>query len=208
MSPTVCELCAEALPNTSGHRSLCLACCRRKSPIDRLYAGWSFEPPLDSVIHRLKFTNLPYLGKHLGAELAELLPAELEADLKVDAIVPVPLHWRRKWQRGYNQSLEIAQTLSERRHWPLASLLVRRRPTVPQTGLERAARRRNLRSAFRVRNGWLAKSTRASIGLHLLLIDDVYTTGATLEAAAGALKASGVGRISAVVAGRTPIPLP
>ncbi len=193
-----CELCGRAL---HGRRSrafpLCLPCRGRSSPIDRLFAAWSYQAPLDDVIRALKFGDLAYLGGHLGDALAESLPT----DLTVDAVVPVPLHWRRSWSRGYNQAAEIARALAGARDWPLRSVLRRRRPTPPQSGLDRTSRRRNLRWAFAVQR----KATRSALrAQRLLLIDDVYTTGATAEAAARALKKAGVRWVGLAVAGRTP----
>ncbi|MFQ5525519.1 MAG: ComF family protein [Thermoanaerobaculia bacterium] len=196
-----CEICGTPLfgrepDRRSGDGSRCLPCRRRRSPVDRLYAGWSYRPPLDDVVLALKFRSLPYLGVHLGWELGGKLPP----GLAIDALVPVPLHWRRAWRRGYNQAHEIARGLSRRRRWRIAQMLRRRKATRPQSGLDRGPRRGNLRAAFEVRRG----RREAVRGRRLLLTDDVYTTGATAEAAARALKSAGASWVGVAVAARTP----
>ncbi len=195
-----CDLCGVTLetPRT-GDTLRCIPCMQRRSPLDRLFCAWRYQEPLDAVIHGLKFQDLTYLGAQLASELDSRLPRNLE----IDAVVPVPLHWRRSWKRGYNQAAEIARPLARRRGWRLEEALVRRRSTPPQSGLDRALRLRNLRRGFATRprpNGFESEEKR------LLLIDDVYTTGATLEAAALALRSAGAAWVGAAVAGRTPRP--
>lgn len=213
-----CEVCGEPLPGREpGTGSRCLPCLRRPPPLDRLFAKWSYQAPLDSVIKALKFGNLPYLGGQLGAEVASTLPLDLE----VDAVVPVPLHRLRAWRRGYNQAAEIAAALAESRDWPFAALLERRRRTPAQSGLDRSQRRRNLRGAFALRTrrtvlDWTAHFRAGKrvpprellCGLRVLLVDDVYTTGSTGEAAARVLKSGGATWVGLAVAGRTPAPGP
>jgi ComF family protein len=147
------------------------------------------------VVQGLKFRRLDYLGRHLAVALADGLGDALDG---FDGIVPVPLHWRRRLARGYDQAERIAQALARRAGLPLVSALARRRVTPPQTSLGREERRANLRSAFRIRRA--ARIQERSI----VLIDDVATTGATLEAAAAVLKKNGAAAVLAVVAGRTP----
>jgi ComF family protein len=129
----------------------------------------------------------------LGGALADLLLPDLAA---VDLVVPVPLHWQRRWARGYNQAELIARPLAERLGVPLRQALRRRRGTTPQATLSREARRRNLKSPF---------AGRAVLaGERVLLVDDVVTTGATLHAAAERLRSQGAGTIIAAAVARTP----
>jgi ComF family protein len=137
------------------------------------------------------------LKQHTGEGLAELI-GELWAErdrerlcsLAVDAVVPVPLHWWRRWRRGYNQAAAIARSLAQQlqiRCFP--SALRRRRNTPDQPSQSPAGRRDNVRGAFVVRR-------RA--GLHartILLVDDVMTTGATAHEAARALRSAGAARV-------------
>ena len=112
------------------------------------------------------------------------------------ALVPVPLHHRRLRQRGYDQALELARPLARALDLPLlAGHLQRHRATVPQSELDAAARRRNVRGAFGVADG-------TALPRHVALVDDVMTTGATLAEAARALRRAGVSRVDLWVAAR------
>ncbi len=182
---------------------LCGRCRDRPPAYDRLLALWSYEPPLDAVVRGLKFGRLDYLGRHLGLALAEaFFPAGGPAPGgvgSIDLVVPVPLHWRRRLARGYNQAERIARPLAAALGRPLAGALVRRRATPPQSALGRRERLANPRRAFRGRG-----AGRGVAGRVVLLVDDVATTGATLDAAALALKRCGAAEVIALVAGRTP----
>jgi ComF family protein len=208
----LCDACRAALAPIS--RECCAVClrpldahavpadyrcgsCRQSPPsYDRLIALWSYRPPLDAVVRGLKFGRLDYLGRHLAAAMAAALGSRLA---ECDGIVPVPLHWRRRLARGYNQAERIARPLARQLGLPCVPALTRRRATPPQSLLGREERLANLRMAFRV------PAPRRVRGLHILLVDDVATTGATLEAAAAALKKAGAVAVTALVAGRTPL---
>ena len=193
----VCSGCARPL---AGLRSTAGSCCGRclgaPPAYDRLLALWLYQPPLDAVVAGLKFGRLDYLGAHLAACAGDL--CDLAAPAGLDLVVPVPLHWRRRLARGYNQSERIARPLARRLGVPYADALRRHRATPPQTALGRRARLANLHRAFRVRQ------PAAVAGRRILLVDDVATTGATLEAAARELRRAGALEILALVAGRTP----
>jgi ComF family protein len=192
-----CAVCAgllDAFEPPPGYR--CGACRERPPAYERLLALWLYRDPLDAVIQALKFGRLDYLGRHLAVALEEGLGGRLGG---FDAIVPVPLHWWRRISRGYNQAERIARPLAAYIGVPLLPALRRSRPTRAQTSLGRTARAANLRNAFRV-----PRPGRVQ-GLRLLLVDDVATTGATLDAAAAALIRAGADDVSAVVAGKTPL---
>lgn len=194
-----CGICARPLLAHALPEGFLCALCREHPPgFDRLLALWSYEPPLDKVVQALKFRRLDYLGSHLAKVLAEELGSDLAG---CEAIVPVPLHWRRRLTRGYNQAERIALPLARSLGLPMIPGLVRRRATPPQSRLGRKERLANLRRAFRVRHPERLQ------GRHLLLLDDVATTGATLDAAATVLKKAGAATVTAVVAGRTPLHL-
>ncbi|HEX6863595.1 MAG TPA: ComF family protein [Thermoanaerobaculia bacterium] len=191
-----CAVCAgplDAFEPPSGYR--CGACRERPPAFDRLLALWTYRPPLDAVVQGLKFRRLDYLGRHLALALMDGLGEALDG---FDGIIPVPLHWQRRLTRGYNQAERIASPLAARLGLPLIPALRRIRRTPPQTSLGKADRLANLRQAFRVpRPGKIR-------GLRLLLVDDVATTGATLDMAAAALRRAGAAGVTAVVAARTP----
>jgi len=196
--PAPCLECGQPLPAAGTVLGLCAPCRGRLRPVPDnglLLALWSYEAPLDAVIQALKFRRLDYLGRHLGAAMAARWGETLAG---ADLVVPVPLHWRRRLSRGYNQAERIARALAGRLGLPLAPVLVRQRATPPQTSLGREERRANLRRAFRLRRAARIQDRR------IVLVDDVATTGATLEAAASILEKGGAAAVIAVVAGRTP----
>lgn len=198
--PVPRQACAVCLRPLAAHAPpegyWCGACQERPPAFDRLIALWSYQPPLDAVVRGLKFGRLDYLGKHLAEALAAGLGPRLAG---CDQAVPVPLHWRRRLARGYNQAERIARPLAGRLGLPCVQALARHRATPPQSLLGREERLANLRKAFHV-----PRPDRVR-GLHILLVDDVATTGATLDAAAAALKKAGAAAVTALVAGRTPL---
>lgn len=164
---------------------------------DRLLAGWLYVPPCDRVITALKFRGLDYLG----AELAQHLAARLRGELAdCDIVVPVPLHWTRRFRRGYNQAERLASPLGRELGLPVTPALRRRRRTRPQTSLGRSRRLGALAGAF------AAAKAAPLADARVLLVDDVATTGATLSAAAAALVAAGARGVTALVAARVPGP--
>lgn len=194
----LCAGCGRPLPAAAlpdGY--LCGGCRKRPPAFDRLRAVWSYQPPAEQVIRALKFGRLDFLGSHLADEIWHRLGGELR---QTEAVVPVPLHWRRQMRRGYNQAERIARPLARRLGRPLVQALRRARPTPPQARLERSRRRGNLRRAFRPRR-CSAIRDRA-----VLLVDDVATTGATLDQAAAALRRGGAASVLALAAARTPPP--
>lgn len=193
-----CAGCGRQLPAAAvPHGYLCGACRRHPPAFDALFALWRYEPPLEQVIHGLKFGRLDFLGGHLAEEIWHRLGGRLR---RAEAVVPVPLHWRRQMVRGYNQAERIARPLARRLGRPLVSALRRRRATPPQARLERASRRANLRRAFAGRRAARIRGRR------VLLVDDVTTTGETLRQAAAALKRHGAAHVTALATARTPPP--
>ena len=150
---------------------------------------WAF--PVDAAIKALKFGRKLYYAPAF-AELLDEASRRLPQD--IDAVLPVPLHWRRRLFRGFNQAEEIARPLAQRLGVPLVANIKRRKATTFQSGLSARQRARNLRNAFIVR-GELPYA-------HVLIVDDVITTGVTIRQVAKTLRAAGVGRLSAIAVAR------
>jgi ComF family protein len=151
-------------------------------------------PRGDRLLPRFKF----HRDLAAGALLSQLMVETVTGLPRPDAIVPVPLHRARLRRRGYDQALELARPLAFALELPLRDdLLQRVRGTAPQSELNAIARRRNLRGAFALKPG-------VPVPSYVALVDDVMTTGATLHAAAAALRQAGVRRVEAWVCARVP----
>lgn len=196
---SACGRCALPLAVADGAQApdggrLCGRCQQAPPPLDAARAAFLYGFPLDRLLPRLKF----HQGLAAGRLLAALAAEAFAQAPRPEALVPVPLHRTRLRERGYDQALELARPLARRLDLPLRDdLLRRRKPTAPQSRLDAAARRRNLEHAFEVRR-------HAPLPAHVALFDDVMTTGATLHAAAGALRKAGVRRVDAWVCARAP----
>jgi ComF family protein len=185
-----CPRCA--LPSPRG--ATCGRCLAHAPAFDATVAALAYAFPADALVHALTFRGALALAAVLGAHLERAL-----GDALVDLIAPVPLSAQRLRERGFNPALEIARTLSRR--GPLVpALLERSRDTPPQTALPWGERQRNVRGAFRVARG--SEVTDASVAV----VDDVMTTGATLDEIARTLKEAGAARVSCWVVARTPAP--
>ncbi|TXK62225.1 ComF family protein [Alkalisalibacterium limincola] len=184
---TPCGVCALPLCDDSGP---CRCTRRRHAVIDRVLAPLRYEFPVTSLVPRLKFHG----DLAAGRALTQLLDLALRDEPRPDALVPVPLHSRRLASRGYDQALELARPLARALDIPLRTDLLRRtRDTRPQTELRARSRRRNLQDAFR------------AVGVvpgHVALLDDVMTTGNTLNECAVALREAGADRVEAWVVAR------
>ena len=173
----------------------CMLCRLGLNGFDQVYSYGAYEGTLRTLIHLFKFEGVRPLASKFGELLALAVPREEH----FDAIVPMPLHWRRRWQRGFNQSELLAQEIARRWHAPVVKAIRRKRATAPQAGLTSAQRRDNVRAAFEPRAGAAKKSLD---GLRVLLVDDVLTTGATASACARALKRAGAAHVSLLALAR------
>lgn len=211
---SACARCALPMPAPT---AACGRCLRRPPPLTAARAAFVYGAPLDRLLPRLKFHDDLAAGRLLADLMAESFmsthpidPVDTGGGLRAigpepvslppwpQALVPLPLHRRRLRERGYDQALELARPLARALALPLRpDLLHRVRETAPQSRLDAAARRKNLRGAF-------AATSAAPSFAHVALIDDVMTTGATLHAAAEALRRAGVARVDAWVCARVP----
>ena len=206
----VCAACRVPLEQPT-RGAVCQGCWAALVPITPL--GCEALPPLISlataigpyderlreVIHALKYDPRPTLARHLAARMRQ---AGAEVLGGADLVVPVPLHRSRERMRGFNQARELARHLG----LPLADILVRTRETESQADLPAARRHANVRGAFALARG--RRSANAAIpldGAVAVLVDDVSTTGATLNACAAALLGAGVSEVRALTAARAPL---
>ncbi len=185
-----CARCAQLLPPQATH-GVCPVCATRPPPLDRCRALFSYQPPIDRWIHALKFGHDLALARLFGQLLLERTPKATDG---ASHLLAVPLHPRRLRQRGFNQAFEICRPLL-RSGWPASRCgCYRRRHTAAQSGLPAGQRHGNLCGAFALRD--------KLEGERIVLIDDVMTTGATLNELARTLKAAGAARVEAYVIAR------
>ncbi|QHS10417.1 ComF family protein [Sinimarinibacterium sp. NLF-5-8] len=177
------------------HPGACARCQRRRLPFDAAFCPLTLQTPIQPWIHALKY-HADFAAAQTLGELMSRALTQRRARLP-DRLIPVPLHPTRLRWRGYNQAVELARVISQQ-HGLRMDLhsAQRRRKTDDQIGQKASARRRNLRDAFTV--------TADLHGQHIALLDDVMTTGATLEALARACRAAGAAQIEAWAIARTP----
>lgn len=187
---SACRACAVPLPESG----LCGGCLGARSALTEVHAAFVYAAPFDRLLPRLKFAG----DLAAGRLVAQLMAAPLRDAPRPQALVPVPLHRARLRRRGFDQALELARPLGRALGLPvLDGALLRVRATAEQSTLSAIARRRNVHGAFAAR-------PRLPLPEHVVLVDDVMTTGATLRAAAVALRQAGVRRVDAWVAARVP----
>lgn len=196
-----CRVCQTPFlhPAALGEESICRLCRSGRSSIDAAYSFGSYEGTLRRLIQLYKYEGVRSLAKPLAGFAVRGLPR----DLAVDAVVGVPLHWRKRVLRGFDQSETLAQEIARKLAVPRMALLRRIEFTKPQAGLSGVLRRRALRNAFAVP---AARKRRlqpwVDSGRHVLLIDDVYTTGSTAQVCARVLKRAGIARVTVLTVAR------
>ncbi len=196
-----CRTCGDALPAWRGRdltSGLCARCRRQGSAIACARAAGPYEGVLRRLLHCLKYEGRRTLAVRLSALMKERGLDVLEG---ADFVVPVPLHWWRRHARGFNQAEDLAAGLGP----PVVHALRRVRATAPQFGLNASRRRRNVHGAFAPPRRGVLRRRRHDLrlrGASVVLVDDVCTTGATLEACALVLKAGGVSEVRALTAAR------
>lgn len=181
---TACRRCGLPVPATDDAR--CGRCIANPPRFDRLFSPLQYQPPADWLIHRLKFNARFAHARVLGRLLGDCI--EKRHDRLPQLLIPVPLHTNRLNERGFNQALEIARPLARRFEVPLAAgVCARRQDTPHQLSLPAGERRANVRKAFEL--------TRPLACKHVALIDDVVTTGSTVNELARLLKRGGAVRV-------------
>ncbi|WP_308364054.1 MULTISPECIES: ComF family protein [unclassified Microbulbifer] len=187
---SACRRCALPLPQPA---DACANCLQQPPAFASARAAWHYAFPVGQLIQRFKY----HRDLAAGHSLALLAAAHIRPVDPPDLLVPIPLHWRRYLTRGYNQAQLLASEFGRQWNIPVKPrLLHKHTATGTQQQLKRGQRLRNLRDSFRVRG--------TPGGLHIGLVDDVITTGATLEAAARCLLEAGAARVSTFALARTP----
>ena len=193
ITPPVCERCGDPLPtwrDVSVALAACTRCRRGRRVVDRARTVGEYTGPLRSIVHALKYDGRRSLARPLAALMRARGAAVLDG---ASCAVPVPLHPSRRRHRGFNQAADLARHLG----LPVVHALKRVRATATQADLPAARRHRNVRGAFEA-----TRSSRRLAGACVVLVDDVSTTGATLDACARELKRAGVAEVRALTAAR------
>lgn len=200
--PPLCTRCAEPLPSwraASLTAMTCPRCRRRPQVLTRAGAIGPFDGALREIVHALKYGGRRSIAPRLGALMRT---AGRDVLTGADILVPVPLHPRREWSRGFNQARLLATALGPQ----VMDLLVRVRHTSPQAGLPATQRHGNVQGAFALNLREAARRMaggRAGLaGTTIVLVDDVATTGATLDACARVLADAGAADVRALTAAR------
>ena len=202
----LCAACDRSLPRVQaacpccgapgavvGTTALCGECQKHPPAYDGTRAVFRYATPVDRLIQHLKYHGRLELSRVLGGYLAEHMP--ILDDPLPDVIVPVPLHVSRLRERGYNQALEMARNVAGQLRVPLDRHGTQRiRPTAPQTELPRDQRRKNMRDAF--------TASQAFAGQRIAIVDDVMTSGHTVNALAECLRRSGAREVRVWVVAR------
>jgi len=196
----ICDVCREKLRYVSGAYCMkcgkplsgetaeyCMECRQKKHEFVQGMSLYEYESAAASI-YRFKYAKRREYAEFFGEELSERF-GEMIRKWNVDALIPVPIHKTRKRERGYNQAELLAQQLGRRTGLPVVSdLLVRCRKTTPQKELNALQRQNNLKKAFKISQNDVKLST-------IIVIDDIYTTGSTVDEMTKILKQAGVGKV-------------
>ncbi len=191
-----CDGCGDPVYGTVGHVYRCSFCAEHRPWFDRARSAARYRGPLPALMQAFKYGRAVWLTPDFAAMLEACVRAQWP-NTRFDAVVAVPLHPRKRRERSYNQSQRLASALARRlKTQDMSRVLCRVRPTTTQTGLNARQRRANVRDAFAARHrDWIE-------GRVFLLVDDVMTTGATLNACSRALKKAGARETHAVTVAR------
>ena len=194
-----CIQCALPLADDQLDDVLCGRCIKKTPAFDYAYSPLRYEDDVIRLMHQLKFNEKITSSRTLGEMMLQLLKGKVtQENIKPDCLLPVPLHPARLRQRGFNQSIEIARVISKKLNIPIEYDAIRRnRSTTSQMGLDAKARRKNIKGAFSVKHKLNAR--------HVLIVDDVMTTGSTVNELAKTLKRNGVKHVGVLSFARAPV---
>lgn len=186
-----CRCCAASLNDVKG--GLCGRCIKQPPAFDRIFCHYQFDDVIRLLLHRYKYQNALYLRDFLAQMILDALT---EMRQYPECLIPVPLHPARMKERGFNQSAELTKRLAKKLHIPsVLNLCSKEKHTPAQVKLDARQRQRNLENAF---------SCKPSPYRHIAIIDDLLTTGSTVQALASVLKRKGVQRVDVWCCARTP----
>ena len=191
-----CQRCAIPLADRADRQ--CADCLQQPPPQTNSHATWTYAYPVSQLVQRFKYRRDLAAGRTLAELTAEQLKKQMSGEQRPDLLVPVPMHWRKQlFERGYNQAQLIADILGKHWHIPVDARALRKiAATGSQQKLNRTQRLKNLARSF--------EAHPKVQGLHIGLVDDVITTGATQEAAAQSLLDVGAARVTSIALARTP----
>ena len=195
-----CPRCGATLgPGVPPRSDGCRECDSLLPRYEHLFRLGPYADPLRAIIRQLKYHRQETMRRPLGAMLAEAIRAQPSAP-RLDVVLAVPMHWRRRLMRGYDHARALAEAIAAPLGMSVGDELVRVKPTPPQANLPRTRRIENVRGAFEVRRPWGLQ------GASILLVDDVCTTGATVGEAAKALLAAGAEHVLVAVIAKAEAP--
>lgn len=191
-----CRMCSQPFEGEITGEFSCSNCAERKFHFDCAISPYRARGPVREFIHRFKYEGQFFLRHQLAEWTAHGLQDYRILAQDFDALVPVPLHPTRRREREFNQAEEIARLVARQAGRPMWDALQRTRYTTTQTRFDRQERMENLRDAFRVRK------REAVHNRHIILVDDVFTTGSTVEECARVLRAAGAASVRALTVAR------
>ena len=191
-----CRQCSQPFDGAIESEFTCSNCEGRRFHFDCAVSRYRSAGIVRELIHRFKYERCLYLRQPLAEWLAETLDDARITAHPFDWLVPVPLHAARRREREFNQAGELARLVADRHGERVLHALRRVRYTTTQTRLDREERMQNLRNAFRVRH------RRTVSGSHLILVDDVFTTGSTVDECARVLKKAGAASVRVITVAR------
>jgi len=191
-----CSICGDPIWGCVEHEFICAACSARRPGFDAARSAMHYDGRMAEILQEFKYRRASHLSHDLAVFLLQCVRTHYSI-ASIDALVPVPLHRRKERERTYNQARLLARDLAGALGKPLLTqILVRCRATPTQTRLTASERRENVRGAFVPRNeNWIE-------GRRLLLVDDVMTTGATVDECARVLKSAGAAVVKAITVAR------
>ncbi|MGB5218102.1 MAG: ComF family protein [Smithella sp.] len=193
---SICHICGTTFPDSPADNHLCGECLENKPHFSCARAIFSYEDVILNSIHQFKYKNDISIGEMLASFMADFSFPDIDFT-DYSLMVPVPLHIKRLRERGFNQSLILARAIGRKQQIPVNfSLLKRHKYTLTQTGYHKQERKQNIRGAFEVTD------SKKITGRNILLIDDVYTTGATVNECAQILIKAGAQKVSVLTLAR------